>query len=699
MSEFENLEKSDEIDYLPWPDCVRVRPDTYIGGVNPAGMSVILREIIDNATDECYKTADKVFIDRDFNGLVIVADNGRGISIEYNKKVPGVISADLSISSMHSGAKFPKTKELAASKLSTTGKNGVGSSVTNALSTDYILMSWITPLNYNKSLPEVEELWNSCGPRSKKELFYIVWYKKGVKYFEGAMKKTDFEKKLFGHMGTYKPIPDGMSTIVMFNPDPEIFKESAEKAAEDRLPMGLEMTLPILNLQYFYLIQEKFLKKKVAISIDGEIMTGSGFYGYSNEFQKSVEPSNKDLNASVDFFVTFDVDGELVASKREKNFSGSVNGLVVDTGIHIDWVEKCYEKALKSTFDLDIPERYLICGLRMCVVSRASETSFGSQTKEKLEGFPGLKLADMAPLVKEFQKVFKKNEIYWTKHVTRLLEYVDSMKSLSVKAKSERMMAISGAASYALKGEKVNGFVDATVKDRQLTELFLTEGNSAASGLTSGRKVIPELGGIPQAIMPLRGKILNVKDSTVTKALENKEILTIFNYLGVGIGDNNCIKRENAKTDEEALAALRKYCRYGKIVICTDGDADGSHIQNLLIYLFAKFAPFLIKYGFLYVCRAPLFYQDGKYYFPGDPLQPGTEFPVGLDQTKHYSRWKGLGSFSPENVFDSFFNPCTRQLIRVSPVGLEYGKELTESIELRKKLLVEAGIFTNPFNL
>ena len=217
MSEdFKNLEKADDIKLLKFPDSVRQRIGMYLGGTDAESINNLLREIIDNSIDECQKTADKIFIDRDFNGFNIVADNGRGLSIEFNKDAPGVISADLSISTLHSGSKFTDNKS------STVGTNGVGSSAVNAVSEDYILLSKITPLNYDKSLTDVYDLWESCGPRSKKDLFYIVWYKKGIKYFEGAVKKSVIEKKLFGHLGTWKEIPSGMSTIVLFNPDPEL---------------------------------------------------------------------------------------------------------------------------------------------------------------------------------------------------------------------------------------------------------------------------------------------------------------------------------------------------------------------------------------------------------------------------------------------------------------------------------------------
>ena len=180
----EIFEKADEIKLLRWPQAIRQRVGMYLGGTDAESVNNLLREIIDNSIDEVQRTADRVLIDRDFNGFNTVMDNGRGISIEYSKDVPDKVSADLSISELHSGSKFTDNKS------ATVGMNGVGSSSVCACSSDYILLSRITPLNYDKSTKEVFELWESCGPRGKKDLFYIVWYKKGIKFYEGAVKDT-----------------------------------------------------------------------------------------------------------------------------------------------------------------------------------------------------------------------------------------------------------------------------------------------------------------------------------------------------------------------------------------------------------------------------------------------------------------------------------------------------------------------------
>lgn len=719
--EFKNLERADDIKLLKFPDSVRQRIGMYLGGTDAESINNLLREIIDNSIDECQKTADKVFIDRNFNGFNIVADNGRGISIEYNKDAPGIISADLSISTLHSGSKFTDNKS------NTSGQNGVGSSAVNAVSQDYILLSKITPLNFDKSLKEVYDLWNSCGPRSKKDLFYIVWYKKGIKYFEGAAKKSEIEKQLFGHLGTWKEIPSGMSTIVMFNPDPELFTETTR------------MDIPIQNLQYSLLIQEKFYKKKVSILVEGNEMNSSGFSGYRHEFIKQIIPEDTSMNEKIDLFISFEVDPEL----GNKDTCGSINSLKVDHGVHLNYVEDCFTKALKEQFG--IKHKYLSNGLRLCVVALAAEVTFASQTKEKLKNFTKVKPSDFSPLIKEFQKIFRKDAEYWETHVGKLNYLAESMKSLSASEKAQKIIdSASGNSMYRSKADMVPGFSDATAgnSDRWGCELFLCftgdikvkvvkgdsifsiwskasfesgwddisfydlekefnssssermsyftmttceindktrliiakpskilavkkintveklahikiikdctehiikctpdhkflvkkeddsfeyieaqslvfgnnlvgvddfgvvvgldiidceptdvyclevsdpehnfllsagvfakncEGLAAGGSLKAGRK-----GTLRHAILPLRGKVKNVKDSTADQMMDNKELFTIFKVLGLGIDANNVT--HGCKTPEEAFEKIKKHARYGKICIATDADEDG----------------------------------------------------------------------------------------------------------------------------
>lgn len=125
--------------------------------------------------------------------------------------------------------------------------------------------------------------------------------------------------------------------------------------------------------------------------------------------------------------------------------------------------------------------------------------------------------------------------------------------------------------------------------------------------------------------------------------------------------------------------------------------SDGSQIAKLLLYMFAKFGRFLIDYGMVYQVLSPIFEQGDKKFYPNDPLQPGTTFPIGLDPSKPFHRYKGLGAFNKDQIYDIFYNPATRKLVQVTPEGMDYAMKLTENVDERKNLLVGAGIISNPY--
>lgn len=663
---------NDEIKLLRFPESVRQRIGMYLGGAEST--DTMLREIIDNAIDECGYSANYICIDRDLigTGLRLVADNGRGLPIALSSELHEgreITQAELSICTLHSGSKFTDNK------MATVGQNGVGSAAVNATSSDYIVLSKINESNWSKSTQEVRDLWESAGPRSKKDLYYIVWYKQGYRHYEGAHKLSDIEKKIFGKTSV---LPAGMSTLIMFCPDPEIFSKAAMKT-----------NIPIENLQYFLLIQDKFYKKKVTINIEGTEFTSSGFELYRSSMMKTIIPADTSLNEKIDLFVTVEYDPDL----GKKVLSGSVNSLSVDEGVHLDYVESCFIDAVKEHFK--IKHRYTSNGLKLKVIATASELTFSSQTKEKLKAFTRVKKTDFSPLVKDFIKLFKSDSIYWGEYADKLNLLADSMKALSASDKAQKMIdSATGNSVYRNKTNLVDGFADATLRDRWECELFLCEGNSAAGTLKSSRRA--EKGGMKHAVLPLRGKILNVSDKTIDQALSNKEINTIFSILGVGIQEKNVTSE--CKTIEEAYETLKKYSRYGKICISTDSDSDGSQISALILYLFSKYARFLIDLGCVYLSLSPLYEQSGNYYYIDSPIDQKTGFPVGLNPSKPFRRWKGLGSIPKELGYDAFFNPDTRRLVRVTSDGIDYAMSLVEDISQRKSLLIDSGIIANPYN-
>ena len=539
-----------DIRLLTWPEAVLANPEYLIGSLSPdpsgkpcEGACNAFREIIDNAIDTLYENPDAttIIVDTEnYNGFNLVADNSWGIPLRMSE-VPGKTMAHLSISTLNSGSKF-KTDKSSNSEASI-GRHGVGSAVTCSLAQQYILLSKITQDNYDKSIPEVKQLWESQGPRSKKDLFYIVVYENyGNLAFEGAMKLSDINKKLGVNL------PTGMSTIVLFKlgttyvPDPRVI-------------------IPYDNLNYFLLIMKEFYKRKVTVIANGKTMTAADLDIYKYKIIKTIIPEDTSKNSEVKVLVYFDVDPEM----SSKTSYGSVNGLVVNTGLHLSYVEACFDQAIRAEYK--ITHKYTMNGFKSCVILLASSIGFDSQTKVRLKSIGKVKQSDFTgALVKEFIKIFRSDPEYWQAHVDRLNTIYNSMRSFSAAEKAQKMIDdAQGRNMFKSRTELIEGFSDATSKDRWNCELYLVEGNSAGGSLKSGRHNT-----LYHSILPLRGKILSVADKTIDQALDNKEIHTIFKVIGLGMDVNNVTR--DAKTPEEAYELIKKYSRFGKIILAVDAD-------------------------------------------------------------------------------------------------------------------------------
>lgn len=445
MSEKINEE---EIRFLSPRDACRRRTGMYLGSTENANITI--REIIDNSCDEISSGyGDTILISNNFNGYCFVADNGRGLPISMSIDKPDITAAELSITEFHSGSKFDGTDTIAR-----VGMNGIGSSAVNFTSSVYIILSKITENNYNRSIPAVNQAWSESGPRVRKELYYILVMNEGLKVYEGAGRLGDLEKEIFKDVPGYISLPEGQSTIVLFKPDPTIFE-------------NINVEIPLSNLQYFLLIQEKFYKKRVNVIVNGENIRSS-FKPYQFEITETIIPKDTTYNKQVGIYITFEADptlGNVVSA-------GSVNGLTCDDGCHMSLVKNLYKSALKDYFK--VKHDYLLNGFKFVCIVLANECQFNSQTKENLKQITKVKTTDFDDVVKDFQKIFKKNEDYWTEHVGKLNYLAESMKSLSAIDKAQKIIDDAGGRGiYKLKGEIANGFADATASDRWNCNLFL----------------------------------------------------------------------------------------------------------------------------------------------------------------------------------------------------------------------------------
>lgn len=441
--------KEDVIERLPYPECVRRRIGMYLSGNDKAATNTALREIQDNACDEINSGYGKtIYVSNDFNGFNAVFDDGRGIPIAMNKEGDKT-QAYLSISELHAGSKFNSTTNVRV------GQNGSGSAIVSACSEVYFLLSKITEDNYNRSIPAVRDAWNNAGPRSKNDLYYIVITEKGEKTYEGAGRLKDLEKMIFGNGRGMKPIPQGFSTLVFFKLDATVFEES------------IKPDISLSNLQYFLLIQQKFYKRKVNVIVNDQELSGQ-FNSYKFEAVNTIVPKDTSMNSQVGVYVTFEADPKL----GPKTELGSVNGLEVNQGVHINYIETAFKTALQNIYK--IKHDYLLNGLKICVILLAGEVIFDSQTKSRLKSITKVKVSDFNSVVKDIEKIIKKNSEYWDLHVSKLNKLAESMKDIGAAELADKMMeGSSGVGLYRSKTDIVPGFAEATGKDRMSCELFL----------------------------------------------------------------------------------------------------------------------------------------------------------------------------------------------------------------------------------
>ena len=532
-----------KIKYLPFPDNVRKRVGIYLGSTENTAQ--LLLETIENSEDEASAGyGNDILISTDYckTGYKFVGDCGRGMPITMSDQNPSITQTELSLTTLHSGSKFVETTG------SRIGANGLGQACTSAVSEIYIILSRITKDNYNRSIPAVKNLWEKSGPRSKSDLYYIFVTKKGLKVFEGAGKLKDLEKQIFSETPGIE-LPKGLSTIVLFKPDSEIFEST-------------NSDIPVEHLQYFLLIQEKFYGRKVNVYIDGQKLENS-FKPYKFEFTDTITPKDNSQNSKVGVYLTFEADPNL----GPKELDGSINGLVC-RGVHINTAESCFKTAMKDYFK--IKHDYLTNGLRLRVIMLAQECTFSSQTKENCKSINKVKITDFGDIVKDIEKIFRKNSDYWNLHITKLNQYADSITKIGAIAKAQKIIdAASGGGSglYKLKSSLIDGFVDATAPsgDRWNCSLLVTEGLSPAGSLKSARKAYEVK---YYSICPLRGKVLDVSDCTADKMMNNDVFFTLYSMMGLGIQSHSVI--DGCKTPEEAYEIIKKKTRFGKLIICTD---------------------------------------------------------------------------------------------------------------------------------
>ena len=612
---------ADEIRVLEGLEGVRTRPSMYVGSTGKEGLHHLVYEVVDNSVDEAlagHCTLIKVTINKD--GSVIVEDNGRGIPVDVHPqyKKPAI---ELVIGKLHAGGKFDKKAYMISG-----GLHGVGISVVNALS--------------SKLIAEVK--------RDGKQ------YK--IEFSRGELKTG---LKVVGEIDDKKET----GTTITFMPDDKIFSTTE---FEFNVLATRFREIAFLNAGLKIVLKDEKKDKKEEFQFDGGLQ----------EMVKWINKSKEALHKPIYFKKQTD---EVIAEAAiqynagyQENIFGFVNTInTVEGGTHVvgfktaltrvinDYAKK--QNMIKSdnlTGD-DVRE-----GLTAVISIKIKEPQFEGQTKTKLGNseIKGVMDSIVSACLSEF---FEENPPIAKKIALKATEAARAREA--AKKAKELVRRKSAFGLGGLPGK----LKDCSSKKKELTEIYIVEGISAGGSASEARN--KEF----QAILPLRGKILNVEKAHPTKVFSSEEISNLITAIGTGVGESFDIEK----------------LRYAKVIIMTDADVDGSHIKTLLLTFFFRYMPQLIENGNIFVAVPPLYRVRKKedYYVYSDEELKRLVEKIG---NAEITRFKGLGEMDAEQLWSTTMNPKTRALKRVAIEDAVEADEIFstlmgDDVEPRKAFIME----------
>ncbi len=621
---------ADQIQILEGLEAVRKRPGMYIGSTSARGLHHLVYEIVDNAVDEAlagYCDTIDVTIHKD--NSVTVIDNGRGIPVGINHKA-GIPAVEVVFTILHAGGKFGG----GGYKVSG-GLHGVGASVVNALST------WLEVTIFMEGK------------------MYRQRYERG---------KAMYKLKVVGDCD-----PAKTGTMVTFQPDPEIFEETV-------------FDFDTLKQRFREIA---FLTKGlriVARDDRGEEPVEKSFH-YEGGIREFVEYLNKSKTPLYEDILYFEGMRENVMvevamqhnDSYTENSYGFVNNInTPEGGTHIVG----FRNALTKTFNDYAKKNKLIKeneslsgedireGLTAIISVKIEEPQFEGQTKQKLGNSEARRAVDNV--------VSTQLEIFLEQNPTVAKIIVEkSLLSQRARDAARKARELTRRKS-ALEGMSLPGkLADCMDKDPRNCEIYIVEGDSAGGSAKTARSRAT------QAILPLRGKILNVEKARLDKIYANAEIKAMITAFGTGIHDDFDITK----------------LRYHKIIIMTDADVDGAHIATLLLTFLYRFMPELIKQGHVYLAKPPLFKIERNkkiYYAYTEQEQEQILNEIGRDGNNRIQRYKGLGEMDAEQLWETTMDPERRVLLRVtmdeetsSEVDLTFTTLMGDKVEPRREFIEE----------
>ncbi|RFA32590.1 DNA topoisomerase (ATP-hydrolyzing) subunit B [Virgibacillus dokdonensis] len=588
---------ADQIQVLEGLEAVRKRPGMYIGSTSEKGLHHLVWEIVDNSIDEAlagYCDHIEVFIEKD--NSITVKDNGRGIPVDIQKKT-GRPALEVIMTVLHAGGKFGG----GGYKVSG-GLHGVGASVVNALSS---------------SLEVYVHRDNNI---------HFLRFEKGV---------PQGEIKVIGET-------DITGTIVHFTPDPTIFDETTEYDFDTLVQRLRE--LAFLNKGLTITIEDKRTDKEpVSYCYEGGICSYVEFINQTKEaLHEPFYAEGEDQGIAVEIALQYN-DGFASNLYSFANNIHTYEGGTHEAGFKTGLTRVINDYARKNNLfkenDPNLSGEDVREGLTAIVSVKHPNPQFEGQTKTKLGNSEVRTVTDSV-----FSELFSKF-LFENPTVAKIIVEKGLMASRARDAakKARELTRRKGALEVSNLPGKL---ADCASKDASISELYIVEGDSAGGSAKQGRDRHF------QAILPLRGKILNVEKARLDKILSNNEVRSIITALGTGIGEDFDISK----------------ARYHKIVLMTDADVDGAHIRTLLLTFFYRYMRPLIEHGYIYIAQPPLYkIQQGKavHYAYNDKEMEQILAELPKAPKPGLQRYKGLGEMNATQLWETTMSPDTRTLLQV----------------------------------
>jgi DNA gyrase subunit B len=630
-----------DIQILEGLEAVRKRPAMYIGDIGEHGLHHLVYEIVDNSIDEALagfcKNID-VIINED--NSITVKDDGRGIPVDAHEK-DGRSALEIVMTVLHAGGKFNKKTYKVSG-----GLHGVGVSVVNALS---------------------EQLIAEIHRDGK---IYRQVYKKG---------RPVTDVQVVGQT-------DRSGTIITFKPDSEIFTTTVYDY--DILAARLR-ELAFLNKGVKLTLTDKRFKNDDGSFKSDVFYSEGGLREFVRYLDETREPITKIMYIdTVKNGIPVEIAMEYNTSYSE-NVHTYVNNInTQEGGTHLTGFRRGLTRTLKQYADesgllarkkVQISGDDFREGLTAVISVKVAEPLFEGQTKTKLGNQEVIAAVDQA--VSEMVKTFLEENPQDAKNIINKVVLAAQARIAARKARElvQKQSILKGA---GMPGK----LADCTLRDPEKTEIFLVEGDSAGGTAKQGRDRRF------QAILPLRGKILNVEKAMQHKILENEEIRNIFTALGVTIG-----------TDDDPKALNLEKLRYHKIIIMTDADVDGSHITTLIMTFFYRYMREIIEKGYLYIATPPLYLvkkgKERRYCWTEEEMHKAVEeLGKGNPDSVSVQRYKGLGEMNAEQLWETTMNPETRILRQVTIENATeadriFSMLMGEDVAPRRKFIEEHAIF------